>query len=882
MDLTHQIKLSKAEWESIEIPVSEDEHKILQVILDGYNDINIRYNENSSLLQILKIKETTEFHSYFYYEYFEMKINEMANANVSSQKKTKSNEITKPLNSQQEKVKVIHKIIEDWKKEKSPKKTNINKIKKADLIRIQHMSKTIENQKQIIFEFIILDFCEKMIQLLVKNDGMYGFYLYTLGQLLKSTIPYINIYVISFLEIIMDFVSKQTNITEIFHYSPKFIEKNQYLLKYEDITLFTHQKQLFSIFKNSPPEIPKLILYMAPTGTGKTMSPIGLSANYKIIFVCVARHVGLALAKSAISMGKKVAFAFGCETASDIRLHYFAAINYTVDKKSGGIRKVDNSNGNNVEIIICDVKSYLTAMHYMLAFHQEKNIITYWDEPTITMDYIDHPLHEIIHRNWVENRISKLVLSCATLPKEHEIIDTVTDFRSKFENTEIHTIASYDCKKSISILNKDIKCALPHLLFTEYDLMLKSVKHCNENKTLLRYLDLEEIVRYVEFINSSGLIREPYTLISYFNNIHDITMTSIKEYYLETLNRILPEHWVTINEYLVNTQKCKFVNSDTSSTEPFRKIKSVEIPSTKVDTIVRMNSVCLPNIQQPPQVITNPFSGILLTTVDAHTLTDGPTIFLVEDVKKIGNFYIQQSKIPEKVFEEIMSKIQDNEVIQKKIYSLEHFIEDALGKDKDKEKKMEKETFDKDTKKLMNELEELHTQIKMVTMNPKYIPNMRQHQMLWVPDGKIIENAFVPFIDEPIVKEIMSIDVENYMKVLLLLGIGMFVTEINNELMNARYIEIMKKLAMEQKLFIIIAQSDYIYGTNYQFCHGFIGKDLTNMTQQKTIQAMGRIGRSKIQQDYTLRFRDDVIIKELFLPAKENTEAINMSRLFCD
>ena len=28
----------------------------------------------------------------------------------------------------------------------------------------------------------------------------------------------------------------------------------------------------------------------------------------------------------------------------------------------------------------------------------------------------------------------------------------------------------------------------------------------------------------------------------------------------------------------------------------------------------------------------------------------------------------------------------------------------------------------------------------------------------------------------------------------------------------------------------------------------------TNMTQQKIIQAMGRIGRNKIQQEYTIRF----------------------------
>jgi hypothetical protein len=53
-----------------------------------------------------------------------------------------------------------------------------------------------------------------------------------------------------------------------------------------------------------------------------------------------------------------------------------------------------------------------------------------------------------------------------------------------------------------------------------------------------------------------------------------------------------------------------------------------------------------------------------------------------------------------------------------------------------------------------------------------------------------------------------------------------------------------------------------------------------NMTQQKIIQAMGRIGRNNIQQEYTIRFRDAKLIKRLFLPVEDgNMEAINMEKL---
>jgi hypothetical protein len=117
-------------------------------------------------------------------------------------------------------------------------------------------------------------------------------------------------------------------------------------------------------------------------------------------------------------------------------------------------------------------------------------------------------------------------------------------------------------------------------------------------------------------------------------------------------------------------------------------------------------------------------------------------------------------------------------------------------------------------------------------------------------------------------------DVENSWKVLLLMGIGVFT---NHD--SIAYTEIMKSLADQQKLYLIIASSDYIYGTNYQFCHGYLSKDM-NLTQEKIIQAMGRIGRNKIQQDYSVRFRDDEQIQKLFSKESDKPEIRNMNRLF--
>jgi len=862
------------------------------------------------------------------------------------------------------------------KKQKKEKKDP--PLKTRDLIRIQSMDAKLDQDRAHIYEFLVLEFCKEILK-----GSKPAFYLYTLIQIKKSTITLVNKYVMEFADRVIAKTVKTIAMHDVLRSAHEFIEKNRHLLKYEDKTLFDHQKQLFSIFRQAPLD-PKLVLYIAPTGTGKTLSPLGLAEKHRVIFVCAARHVGLALAKSAISVGKRVAFAFGCDTASDIRLHYFAASVYTKHRKTGGIYKVDNSVGDKVQIMICDVQSYLTAMHYMLAFSplledetgtplpKDSDLITYWDEPTISMDYAEHDLHPIIHRNWTENRISKMVLSCATLPKEQEILDTITDFRQRFDGAQIHSIESYDCRKSIAVLNKTGHSVLPHLLFKDYDQLQTCVTHCENNKTLLRYFDLQEIVHLIE--KAQPLIPEQYKSENYFNkSISEITMNSLKLYYLKVLRNIGPSNWTALFDELSRNQRPKFSKTNISKTksvdlskplactQPFGRSQSLAQPLVQPlaqpkgsQPLSRQQSVAYPQAPAPVQT-QNASNGILLTTEDAHTLTDGPTIFLAEDVNKIGKFYIQQTNIPVRIFQGISDKIAQNSALQQKIDVLTKTLEDKASGELDKEKKIERDQLPPEVKRIMEQIEVVRGQIKSVAMEPVYIPNTTQHQRVWVPSDNTVQNAFVPAMDEESVKDIMGLDVSDQMKLLLLLGIGVFTKDASimgdgfdsvqalaaesktgqalaaesktgqalaaesktgqalaaertsgqalaaertsgqalaaertsgqasaeeSKTGHLAYMEIMKRLAYQQRLFLILASSDYIYGTNYQFCHGFIGKDLNNMTQQKTIQAMGRIGRNQMQQEYTIRFRDDEMLTQLFQAPTVNPEADVMSRLF--
>jgi hypothetical protein len=224
-----------------------------------------------------------------------------------------------------------------------------------------------------------------------------------------------------------------------------------------------------------------------------------------------------------------------------------------------------------------------------------------------------------------------------------------------------------------------------------------------------------------------------------------------------------------------------------------------------------------------------------------------------------------------------MTVIEANTKLNEKIAILEKDLEDGTKKDEGKEKKMNEGRVDPEMKKLMYKIEALKLQVKTVALNTAFVPNTKEH--IYKYASKVETFSGTPYtsaISEYIVEQIMLLDdVEDNWKLLLLMGIGLISTH-----NSSRYTEIMKTLAQEQKLYLIIASTDYIYGTNYQFSHGYISKDLGCISQEKCVQAMGRVGRNKLQHDYTIRFRDNSLILKLFQKELDKPEVYNMNLLF--
>ena len=157
----NQNKLTKSEWESIEIPVAQQEQQIIRMITEGFNDVNTSFNNNHSILGFMKIVPTSDsdllkIHYFIYDLYFKKNIETQLN------KHFKDNKYKHP----------------------TEEKTSLRKI---DKMRIEKNTiSSIKNTSKIddIFEFQLLELSCKMIRYIQNSNTRFMLSYYSLVHLL--------------------------------------------------------------------------------------------------------------------------------------------------------------------------------------------------------------------------------------------------------------------------------------------------------------------------------------------------------------------------------------------------------------------------------------------------------------------------------------------------------------------------------------------------------------------------------------------------------------------------------------------------------------------------------------------------------------------------
>lgn len=763
----NQTKLTKTEWESMEKKVDSKELAILKMIRDGLMNPSIDCRLNFTVNQMLKLEHPDKDYHIFMVIFKDIfKKNEME---VSDMPKPK-----KPLNT-------------------------------ADTIRLKSMMKKLDES----IEMVLLD----LVHRFKKSKKSKEHYYYNIDYL--STLYPINKFVKEWMVQFLEKNKEEMKVSSFLENTYKYMENNE-IFNYKPIELYEHQKKVYSIMSA---EGAKLIYYRAPTSSGKTLTPLGLSQKYKVIFICASRHIGVSLAKSAVNANVKVGFAFGCSTADDVRLHYSSVRTFT--EKYGKKRPV-HSDGRNVDLMICDIQSYEVAMLYMTSFFESNNTVLFWDEPTITMDYETHSLHDSISKLWEVNKIPNIILSSATLPNESDLIPMSQKYKDKYGG-EVFYVESIDETTQITLLDSQGQIVMPHKVFKDdWDGLVTFIeKHGLSHMKFLSLTECAELIVYFSkrYTQIKGMMDKVFpTVIS-------ITSQKIRLFYYEILKSLT--RW---------------------------REEMIEYLGSKAPRTLNVSN--------------------LIVTESSHTLTHGPTIYLCENTNDWMDFYVKNSGIHENTLVEMEKKLQSNQVILEKMNRIRKDIEDKTAKDEGNENKMKDQRFDSATKTLIQEMDILEKSLKPVHLHACYIPNSREHFDKWTKDMNYASSgAFQSYIDETSVKKIMNMDVSISYKILILMGIGVFNPQ------SSDYNDLVKELSEQKKLGAILASSDFIYGTNYQFCHAYIAEDLCKMTQEKIIQAIGRVGRKEQNKTFTFRFRDDKLIRSLFI--QENTlETKQMNKLF--
>jgi hypothetical protein len=576
-----------------------------------------------------------------------------------------------------------------------------------------------------------------------------------------------------------------------------------------DVALYPHQSALYRIQK-APPEQRGLVLYTAPTGMGKTITPIMLAGCTKVVFVCAARHVCLALAQKSIAAGIGVAFAFGCNSPADVRLQHHAVNKFgRTDAKTGNMKEIDHLDGTKVQLCITDLGSVLHLFEWLRGqrgvLYDPAQYALFWDEPTIAMDAAEHPLHEHLRQMWRECDIPFRILSSATLPDEAQLAPMLDAYKARFPGRAVHAVHAEPGEGTVSVLDPANHAVMPHHYCADRAEAVACAAFLEAHPAVLRYLDLKSVLRALSSNKGKWEHRFPTPA--------SVSAQAIKRAYVG----LLPD--------LVG--------------DPYRH----QLYESTIDFMGR----------------------------DARHFV-GPCIFLAQDVAHIAQFCAQ--RIPTTLVQSLQKNLAANDEVREKVDKLRKLFEDGIATEN--EKKVAAQRLSPANKKILASIDALLATIQPVELPPRFVPNSAEHRAFYQVEPTA--PCFTSQVDAATAGQILQTAVPAEWKILLLAGVGVFFSGAP-----AQYAEIVKRLAGQKKLFLIIADSDYIYGTNYPFFHAFVAKDLKeNLSQQKLLQACGRVGRFYDRKTtFTVFFRDPTFGRTLFFPPTKNVEADVMNSLFC-
>ena len=69
---------------------------------------------------------------------------------------------------------------------------------------------------------------------------------------------------------------------------------------------------------------------------------------------------------------------------------------------------------------------------------------------------------------------------------------------------------------------------MPHYIYEDFKKLRKCARHIEKNKTVLGHIDVEDMVKFIYYINKNKFIADEYQINNYFENVSEITIINLK------------------------------------------------------------------------------------------------------------------------------------------------------------------------------------------------------------------------------------------------------------------------------------------------------------------------------------------------------------------
>jgi hypothetical protein len=266
---------------------------------------------------------------------------------------------------------------------------------------------------------------------------------------------------------------------------------------------------------------------------------------------------------------------------------------------------------------------------------------------------------------------------------------------------------------------------------------------------------------------------------------------------------------------------------------------------------------------------------MLFTQKDARVFETGPCLYMTSNTAVVCRYCLESASIPPQMLSTLRANLAHNQKILAEVAVKTKQMEDKNRADEKKEKKMAEGRDKPEVKLLKEEIKRLTAALKPVNLPESYIPNTEAHKRRFGNTAGFCSN-----IDADAAATVLAIEglPDNY-SILFLMGIGVMSHA------HPQYLALVKSMLDENRLFMVVADQDFLWGTNFDFRYMIVAADLCangvhKLTPDMLQQMLGRVGRNG--QNATVYSRIPNIGQLLFCPPAFKAEQTKLNQLLLE